>query len=113
VFSVHFSTPSMKNFTVGLADVPLTGDGVAIQVTGPKSVEPDATLSETDRVGPGGGGGGGQALVVALTLAFDERLPAASNASTANVYVAPQERPTTVYDVEVAFPAATAPLYTV
>jgi len=45
-----------------------------------------------------------QAAVVALTAARVEWLPAASKASTENVYVVPQARPEAVYDVAVVVP---------
>ena len=43
-----------------------------------------------------GGGGGAQAFVVELITALPERLPAASNASTERLYVAPHMSPETV-----------------
>jgi hypothetical protein len=51
--------------------------------------------------------GTGQALVAALSVALPERLPAASNASTASEYVRPQERPPNVAVVAVVVPVAT------
>ena len=43
---------------------------------------------------------GGHALVAAVSVAFVDRLPAASNASTEKVYVLPQLNPFSVYVVE-------------
>jgi hypothetical protein len=60
-----------------------------------------------------GGGGAAHAFVVELIVALDDRLPAASNASTERLYVAPQSRPETVYDVEVVVPAVALSSYAV
>ena len=59
------------------------------------------------------GGGGAQAFVVELIVALPDRLPAASNASTERLYVAPHSRPETVYEVEVVVPAVELPSYAV
>ena len=52
-----------------------------------------------------------QAEVAAESVARVERFPAASNASTPNVYVVPHASPLKVYEVEVVFGWAVEPLY--
>jgi len=53
----------------------------------------------------------GHALVVAFSVAFPERLPAASAASTASVYDVPHARLPNVYVVPVAVPTCVPPRY--
>ncbi len=61
-------------------------------------------------VGALGAVASGQAAVAAAKLGLVERLLAASNASTARVYVVPQARPVKVYEVAVVLPALVVPL---
>ena len=67
---------------------------VALVWVAPERARPDGCDGAV--VSPGEGGGGLEHdAVVPVTDAFVERLPAASTASTANVYAVPHVRPVT------------------
>ena len=70
-------TPTLSNDAFQLSDTPVVEDPVTKMLPGAVG----ACVS------------GGQAAVDAVTLVFAERLPASSNASTANVYEVAQARP--------------------
>jgi hypothetical protein len=64
---------------------------------------------ETESDASDGGGAAAHAAVGAATVALCERFPAASTASTANVYVVPHARPVAVNDVVAVAAAGAVP----
>ena len=70
----------------------------------PSEIEVAVTLITTSPDGADGATASGHALVEAEIELRGDRFPAASNASTPNVYVVPHANPANVYDVDVAFP---------
>ena len=76
----------------------------AFQLSDTLVAEEPVTATPLGAVGACVSGAGGQVAVAAVTLAFVERLPAMSTASTPNEYDVPQARPVNVVDVEVVEP---------
>jgi hypothetical protein len=77
---------------------------LSVEAVHPNVIEVAVALLTTNPDGAEGATVSGHTLVEAEIEPRGDRFPAASNASTPNVYVVPHARPVKVYEVDVVLP---------